>query len=211
MLVKKDIKAKFYFIGGINGVGKSTFLKNIISQKTNQEFVLIKGISWFMKWLGLRSGDYNKLQKLNERFKNKELEKMICFIIKTNQRKNKTFLFDGHYFHYKRGIPINTIGKWIKYFTALFLIDAPTEVILRRIYKDKNKKPEDRDLFPINLYNTEKQKDIISMYRMVTVRKIKELSSKHKISYFIINNERNINNTIREFMDCHRLINKIKK
>lgn len=62
-----------YFIGGVSGVGKSTFLKNL--EEVSDDFEIIYGSKYFMKWLGLKDGDYEALHQCPKILKTKSLIK----------------------------------------------------------------------------------------------------------------------------------------
>lgn len=58
------MKVNAYFIGGVNGVGKTTFMSELLSR--DKRFKLFKGSFELMKRLGLNEGDYRPLKQFPE-------------------------------------------------------------------------------------------------------------------------------------------------
>ena len=97
-----------YFIGGVNGVGKSTFLNELIARET--QFRVLKGSSAFMERLGLEQGDYDSLRALPDEYKRQEFNKMMEELLTEPSNDGKILLIDAHYFHYKRGEMLDSTG-----------------------------------------------------------------------------------------------------
>lgn len=187
--MKSRPAGRFYFVGGINGSGKSTLLKQLKRAWPRKDFIFISGSRVFMDWLKIIPHSYTKLQKLDERLKKNEQAKMMRQLLRTYGPKPVTVIFDGHYFHYKKGELIDVTGPWLRSFSALFLIDAPASAIVKRIHEDRTKVARTRNLFPEDI-TREQEKRLIERYRKMTVQKVERLSRKYKIPYFIIHNDR---------------------
>jgi adenylate kinase len=196
---------RFYFVGGVNGVGKSTFLKKLALWDKGAKFTVVSGSRELMKWLGIEPRKYSRLQKLDDKYKRRELGMMIKFIVKNNSQNKKTLIFDGHYLHYKKGALINAVDGWIKFFKAMFLIDAPAKVIVDRIYTDKKRSVSDRDLFPVGTSKKQKEK-IIDFYCKTTMDEVRKTSRRYGIPYFVISSDKDPREMLAEFIYFHNKI-----
>jgi adenylate kinase len=209
MTTKGNSSPKYYFIGGVNGVGKTTVLEHIVNFNKNrknkkEKYILLKGSCLLMKWLGIKDKDYKTLRTLNPKLKNRETGKMILQIMRSNHGKGITYLFDGHFIHYNNGKPVDVIGDWIKKFSILIFISASTKNILNRSLTDKNK---ERDLFPSYLKYRDKIK-IISEYQKITLEKVKEISRKFGIPFIIIKNNSSIDHFVEKFIQIEKTLDK---
>ncbi|RJR24754.1 hypothetical protein C4578_02435 [Candidatus Microgenomates bacterium] len=188
---------KAYFVGGVNGVGKSTFLAEVSTK--HPEFRVVKGSSAFMKWLNLEPGDYDSLRVLPDGYKRIELDRMMNDLLSKPSTDGKIMLIDAHYFHYKRGEMVDTTGEWLSVLDAMFVVTGDTEEVLNRIAKDS----KDRDLFPREA-SFEEQRVLLEKYLKKTIQKAREMSERHGVPFFVLNNaERNMEETIRTFLDAH--------
>lgn len=87
---------------------------------------------------------------------------------------------------------------------ALFLITSDQITIWERIQRDLREKGRDRGLFSLTS-NTVEQQSLLTLYLDRTIAKVKELSRKYNIPYFIINNiENHLQETIKVFSHSHR-------
>ncbi|MEX0918403.1 MAG: AAA family ATPase [Candidatus Paceibacterota bacterium] len=194
---------KVYFVGGVNGVGKSTLLTEISIRYP--EFRIIKGSSLFMEWLGVTPGDYNSLRSLPDYYKISEFNKMMDNLLSKQVLDERVMLVDAHYFHYKRGEMIDTTGDWMSSLNALFVITGEVEEIFKRVLEDT----KDRDLFPRGTSRYE-QKELLRIYLEGTNQKAQEISNRYRIPLFTINNiQGNINKVVDYFLVAHtNIINK---
>lgn len=131
-----------YFVGGVNGVGKTTLLKKIA--ETQPGFVVVKGSEELMKWLGI-PGDYEALRALPDEQKREEWARCLERLFEANQ--GRSLLVDGHYLNLIDGVVTSVMGEWACRFDAFVLVTAPTVDILRRIDKDSDR---DRALFKLD-------------------------------------------------------------
>jgi len=191
------MRTKKVFVGGISGCGKSTVLDNLIRVYSGVE--IIHGSKHFMEWLGIKNYNYRELELLPNNFKNKETDKMIRFLLRRISSENEWFLLDAHYLRISNGKVTNAVGSWLSLFDALFLVVARPEIILRRINNDS--KNRNRNIF--NKGSSEASKLIqIQKFSDETLDKMKYLSKKFKIPYFIINNNTSIEKTLLDFINC---------
>ena len=107
---------KLYFFGGLNGVGKSTFLREIGEHFPDTE--VFKGSSRFMEWLGLQPGDYTSLRALPDNYKDSQLDMMMRNIVR--KPRDRVLLIDAHYLNYKAGELLEATGEWLGSMSALF-------------------------------------------------------------------------------------------
>lgn len=136
-------------MGGINGSGKTTVLSSIIAN--NKEIGFIKGSEFFMKWLGVKKGDYKKLQSLPDKDVLKRQEEMIRYIInkKTFGKSKKIVIIDAHFINIRNGKAQEWVGDRISIMDVLLLIKANPADILRRIELDEKESVRNRNIFPV--------------------------------------------------------------
>jgi len=191
---------KAYFVGGVNGVGKSTFLHELTSK--HPEFRVVKGSSMFMDRLGISQGDYDSLRALPEDYKKEESDKMMKELLSEAPSDDKTLLIDAHYFNYKRGQMVDASGEWMSLLDALFVISGDIDEVSKRILEDK----KDRDLFPES-FSEKQKKELLGKYLSGTIQKAREISEKYGVPFFIINNESGkIDDTIKSFLSTHNSV-----
>lgn len=196
--MKREIKRPHsYFIGGVNGVGKSTFLKEVVAR--HPEFSVVKGSAALMEWLDIEPGDYESLRKLTNEFKHQEFDKMMEDLLSQPSTDGKVMLIDAHYFHYKRGEMIDTTGDWMSMVSALFIITADTDIVLKRVAGDS----KDRDLFPLGIPE-DTQRRILTKYLEGTIQKAQEISDKYRIPFFVLENTQDdMDGNITRFLEAH--------
>jgi len=198
-------RGKIYFVGGVNGVGKSSFLKELSSRYAG--FEIFCGSTEFMKWLRFKEGNHKNLMNLPDAYKDLELKKMMRWVLEKDVRKNKTLIIDAHYLNYKEGSLVDVTGPWMSLLDALFVISASPKNILKRLKNDK-KRGRIRNLLPGGIPQDEKVK-IIDKFLKLTIKKAQEISKRYGTPLFIINNEDNyLNEVIKEFLKCDSAITK---
>jgi adenylate kinase len=143
-----------YFLAGVNGSGKTTFLKKLAEIRPDIE--TIKGSQSLMEFLGI-PGDYEALRALPKDYAQQKLDEMLEKLLETKEN----FIFDAHYLNLVRGEVKKVISPVIGKFDALLLRQVPTEIILERIKADHSIR--DRALFPEGL-NEEEQFKMLNDY-----------------------------------------------
>ncbi|MEK6839911.1 MAG: AAA family ATPase [Nanoarchaeota archaeon] len=140
-------RPKFVFAGGINGSGKTTVLNLVVTN--NKEISLIKGSEFFMKWLGIKMGDYKTLQKLPDREVLSEQSKMIRHLVNKESfgKSKKIIIIDAHFINIRNGKAQEWVGDWMSMMHAMILIKANSKDVLRRIKSDEKKSTRDRNIF----------------------------------------------------------------
>lgn len=150
-----------YLITGINGVGKSTFINELVN--TTEGFDVIQGSAELMKALKLRIGDYEKLRDFDNKTKKDIFKKIILNASKEyGSSLSKYAVIDAHILNIKEGGILQVMdNSMIKLFTAVIYLYAKTSDILERIEKDDSAR--DRSMFK----KTGKQENakIIDFYR----------------------------------------------
>lgn len=185
----EKVKNRVYFVGGVSGTGKSTLLEVLL--KTGDKFQVVSGSKCFMQWLRLKGDDYEALQLLSHDFKNKELDKMMRHLIYNPLFGNKSLLINAHYLRIIDGevsdVVSDVVSDWISLFDGLFLIITKPEIILERLENDFLVSGRNRNIFPLNISNNNKL-HLLYEYQTVTLEKVKELSRKFNIPFFVIRN-----------------------
>jgi len=128
-----------YFVGGVNGVGKTTLLKAIAEARP--EFLVLRLSEHLMKWLGI-PGDYDALRALSQEYKREQVPLCLERLLEDNQ--DRSILVDTHYLNTINGEITVVTDEWLSRFDALVMITAPTVDVIRRIDNDPAR---DRALF----------------------------------------------------------------
>jgi adenylate kinase len=167
------------FVGGINGVGKTTFLNAL--QKQMPEVHFVDGAKSFMEWLGIPN-DYESLRKIDNVTAN---EKNSQFLAELCQQYDNLVL-GAHYLNLVNGKVLDkSLGDWPKLFDYLVFLTAPAEDIYERINKDETSR--DRALFGPHI-GREGAIKVLDQYNEQNRRKATELSSKFQIPYIEVEN-----------------------
>lgn len=204
---------KIYFVGGVNGVGKSSFLRELSFRYPR--FELFRGSEKFMEWLGLKPGDYQKLRSLSDAYKDTELNKMMRQVLQKGGPEGKTLIVDAHYLNYKEGNVVDATGEWMVILDALFVVSASPQIILKRLENDE-KVGRDRNLLPNGVSRIEKIR-LIDKFLKLTLKKAQEISQRYQIPYFVIdNNDNDLTRAVNEFLRYDSIIirilrNKVRK
>lgn len=183
-------KPKFIFIGGINGVGKTSVIKTFSKKQRNRSLVF--GSAFFMDWLGIKKGEYEALQKVPDKKALAELNEMVNYLVKKKKfDKYVSYVFiDGHFLNIRNGIAKKWVGKWFALMNGMVLmISSPTD-ILKRIENDMKKKNRKRNIFFGTETYKEKIKFIVKWNKM-SENIIIELGRRYHIPIKIINNKGN--------------------
>jgi|WetSurSiteA1Bulk_404760.scaffolds.fasta_scaffold21394_1 adenylate kinase len=197
-------ESKVYFVGGINAVGKTTLLNEVKFVKP--EFEIVRGSEFFMKWLGIRPGDYDSLRSLSDEHKNIEFDKMMRWLVEQKPKEGKHLVIDAHYLNIKPEGIVNVTGDWISLMDALFVITAPNIEVLDRMEKDEKKKGRSRSIFP-ELSTSQEKLDLIKSFQDRTLLLAKNLSNKFHLPLIEIKNRNGeISIAVDEFVKSHQLI-----
>lgn len=181
-----------YFIGGINGVGKSHFLRKLKEEKPDYE--MVDGARDFMKWLGF-DNDYEKLRNLHPDIRDSRLSEFISQTLNNSQAE--TLMYAGHLLVLIRGEIAIATREWLARFDGIVLLTASPEVILNRISHDER----DRALFKENTPREEAIK-ILKDYNLKENVEFLRLADRYGLPSLLINNTDGIvENTVSRFLD----------
>lgn len=127
-----------YLITGINGVGKSRFINELID--TTDNFCSISASAELMKELKIKAGGYEELRNFDSKIKNDIFKKII--LDASREYSNSLSLhavMDAHILNIKEGeiAPVMD-NSMIKLFTAVVYLYAKTSDILERIEQDNS-------------------------------------------------------------------------
>lgn len=186
-----------YYLGGVNGVGKTTFLDELIRQKPDAQ--IYYGSKSLLERLGIKPGDYESLRKLPTSYTNAEYANFVIEKINCNKDKRKLIIFDSHYLNMVDGNIFNVTGGWIKNVDCLLLLTADIDDIFCRIIKDESIR--DRRLFHVKSTDKEKFKTLLD-YSQKTKERFLFLAEKYGLnSHIIFNFEDNISEVVKEFIN----------
>jgi adenylate kinase len=187
-----------YFIGGINGTGKTTLISEIV--KLRPSYISVQHTKTLMKWLGIDS-NYDKLRSMDQDYINSKLDpEFVKYLLQNNI--SKTILLDSHFTNLIKGQFFKATEGWIANFDALILVTAPINEIHNRITIDQR----DRELFPPNS-NLASQLKYLEKYSEVEKMEFLRLTKKYKKPHLIIQNRKNkLQKAIELFLKFEDLI-----
>jgi adenylate kinase family enzyme len=182
-----------YFLGGFNGCGKTTLVKNI--HAAFPSFQVMRGSMALMDAFGI-PGDYEALRNISQKEKIAKLGSFLKPIFESPGN----FILDSHYVNIIRGNLEKNTGDWIGNFDALLFISVSPETVLKRIQKDQHHR--DRDLFPPHT----KEKDYLEILRMY-IHEYEEyfqrLVSGYRFEHKVLNGDVSEQNVFKEFLFYH--------
>ncbi len=131
------LKALFYFwfkmsltfIGGINGVGKTSVAELICNLEPTCE--VVKGSDVMMERLGIK-GDYDAFRSMNENIKNTEFIKLLSEL---KNKPSKTIV-TGHFVKILDGTLSPSLGPWYDICDNIVLLISNPKMVLKRIQSD---------------------------------------------------------------------------
>ncbi|MFH1233613.1 MAG: AAA family ATPase [Patescibacteria group bacterium] len=134
-----------YFVTGVNGVGKSRFIKELINER--EDFSHIQGSSELMKRLGIENGNYEKLRNFDEKIKNDIFERIIFEASeKYHDNLSEHAIVDGHVLNMICGKVVRAMSNnTLKLFSSVIYLHAETNEIIGRLEKDNSGR--DRAIF----------------------------------------------------------------
>lgn len=188
-----------YYLGGVSGVGKSTFLQKL--GESYPEIRIVKGSEAFMEWIGIEQGDYAKLRSLSDEYKDREFAKLIASIAKKERLSGGHIVLDAHYLNLRHGKIVDVIGDWLKEVDVLLLLTADTKTVLQRVEANRER---ERALFPKSSPAVEKFQ-ILERYIRQTSKRAKEAAAVYDKPLFVIwNEEGELNVAVEGFLEIHK-------
>ena len=186
-----------YFVGGVNGVGKTTLLDAIA--KTQPGFRVVKGSNVLMDYLGI-PGDYEALRTLPQEEKIDQFGRCLEGIF---SHQNENTLVDAHYLNLIRDEVYMATGEWLCHFNALVLVTAPTRQILGRIRRDRNR---DRALFRVDRSLQERS---LTDYKWKTLQEFQRQQEECAVPGLIISHQENgTAAAVQQFLEFHKEVQK---
>lgn len=167
------------YVGGVNGVGKSTILRRVTQQ--DQSFEVIHFASALMQELGLGPGDYDALHDTAKETSEAAMAKIINALVE--RQTTKIRLIDGHYLNTIWGHIKPIATDWIAGMDAAILITAQPSVVWRRIEQDEAYR--DRELFPKGMKDKD-AKVFLADYIGQTEHYFDQLVNKYDLEHFML-------------------------
>lgn len=124
-----------YFIGGVNGVGKSSLCSAVANQ--SDKYWYINGSSLLMERLGIRDGDYDSLRSCPEKLKSDAMVELLADVRKRTEQSGQIGLYCGHFVKLYLGKNFSSKGAWFKEVDGLMLVWSTPSAILQRIHLDE--------------------------------------------------------------------------
>lgn len=122
------------FVAGINGVGKTTLLQELVQR--DQAFVHIKGSSILMEALGLQAGNYSALRTIPDETKDRVFGEIVTRLCNEYRHSSTIILIDAHILNLVHGVVKKVVNEWIKDVDKIILVEADVTTVLGRINKD---------------------------------------------------------------------------
>lgn len=180
------------YVGGVNGVGKSTLLR-AAAERLGCDY--IHATTYLLDHLGFGS-DYEKLRALPPHIVDEQYA--LCIEKLFNRHAQKFFLLDAHYLVLVRGTIYPQTASWINRFDALALITAPLEDLWKRITGDTSMR--DRALFHAHASEQEK-KELLKLYLKQTEEEFLRLAAFYSMPHFkMVNAKDSLQSAINNFV-----------
>ncbi len=180
------------YVGGINGSGKTTILKEVAKQLG---FEYISTSKLMMEMLG-HPGDYEYLRSIPGDEQMEIREKMFNDLALDEDRN---LIVDSHYLNLIRGKTNIITRDAIKKFDILVLISAPIDQIWKRVCADETTR--DRALFPES-FSGEESFEVLTQYQEDTRQEFIRLAKLHqKKNIEIINVDGKLEKAVKELVD----------
>jgi|GEM_PF-2314254 len=193
-----------YYVGGVNGAGKSAFLNKLLTERPDWNIVH-SSIS-LMEYLSI-SGNYQALRAMPRTEVN---DYFATFISELLQRSDGAtdLVVDAHFLNLVHGKTYETIsGDWISKFGAMVLITATADEILRRIDLDSGTR--DRSLFNMGLSEQERYQ-VLNQYLVATRLYCERLASRYKIPLIVLTNtDGQLDKTVTNFLSADRQLRQV--
>jgi len=120
------------YVGGVNGVGKSTILRR--AAQIDKRLEIIHYSSAVMQLLGLGPNDYEAFHKLSQKVCNQATSQLMNDLIRRQTERIR--LIDGHFLAIHEGTIYQLAGDWVARLDGLVLVTASFEVQWRRLQTD---------------------------------------------------------------------------
>ena len=154
-----------------------------------------------MEWLGIEPDNYAMLISMSNDHKDKEMEKMVNWIINERSRTKPHILLDAHFLNFNYGIPTDVTGAWISQMNIYFVITAPSDEILTRIENDEKISGRERPMFN-EIVDRAAKIDKLRSYQKMTVDRAHELGAMYgKNVYEILNKNGDLASAANTFID----------
>lgn len=183
------------FVGGINGVGKSTILKEV-AQTTGYRYIHMT--SHLMNHLGVGS-DYEKLRSLTQAQRDAGLAECIQKLIATSNSTGEIYIYDIHYLNLVRGNISVVTGPWLDRFDAFVLVTSPIQDILERVRGDHVKR--DRALFQNGKNETDNEKEFTAYSEQTRKEFLGIVEKYHRPSLEIINKKNKKDEAVKKLIE----------
>jgi len=191
-----------YFITGVNGVGKTKFIKELIENK--KDFCHISGSFELMNQLGIKNGDYEKLRNFDEKVKKDIFNTIISNASKKYfNNHSEHAVIDGHILNIKNGKIVKVINNnTIKLFSAVIYLTAKTSEIIERIDKDKYER--NRAIFSKEKDVKDKE-EILDLYIRKFEKKLKDIYTTSGVNLYEVSHfENKTNESVILFNKIHQ-------
>lgn len=173
------------YIGGINGVGKTTIVNELA--KITPHTRVFHGSAELMKALGLSIGDYDSLRKIPDNIKACAIEKIFRDLSESSHYTNTIIV--AHYIKILNGEISPNYGPWYLYCQKLVLITSSPEEILDRINSDESSEVRvERNLFGLAYSYQDQKLAFLKKAQDVSRQMMMDVSKDFSLPSFIVEN-----------------------
>lgn len=186
-----------HFIGGLNGVGKSTVVNAVVERNAGYE--RLHTTSLFMAHLGILAGDYDQLRALPDDYKARQNNAMLEALLSRPSTLDREQILDSHFLNIVEGHTTRLIdGSWPRRLGSLVLVTADVEIVQERLSMDTVRRQ--RRLFAPDI-TPGQQRDAISQYLADTTDEFMRIANLAGCPNKIIQNNDCVEATATELMD----------
>lgn len=188
---------KLYYLGGVNGVGKTTFEHHLMTSHP-ERFEVVHGAGKLMQYLGLQPGDYAGLRATARNVKAEAFANLVADLTKDTDGRSK--ILSTHFAILTQGqIEWNRKEPWLSNnVDALVLLRAPLGELFARITADAR----DRKLFGSNASKNE-QKAQLRMFVWRELQRARSLARQHNLPLLVFDNAGSIDELVATFVAQH--------
>ena len=172
------------FLGGINGVGKSSVAQELCRRINIQA---LHGTTELMNSLGIVLGDYATLQNLPEVIKEQAFENVFRSLV--GGRKKDITLVTGHYAKILQGEILPSYGGWYGYCDLLVaLVSSPHEILHRITDDESSGKRATRNVFGERIVTPLERMAFLENAQYVSEKVMRQASKEFRVPSFCIRN-----------------------
>jgi len=180
------------FVGGVSGVGKSTFVGALAL--ASRGFRAVRTSDLMFEAFNLQYGDYQALRTVASDTKDAAMVSIVNSVLDAAERQGVNIVVDAHYLNFTGDASRRVVGPWIRRFDVLIVLEAQPVEILRRIRAD----PSRVDRYPRG-GDGEELKNIAEALTLTRTEAF-ALSERYDLPLLVIQNSREPEDAVNDFL-----------